>query len=214
MWAVAPGAEHKFNDHIVKAAPLQKEQLQVKAPMLGYDPDVAEITMQMTLGWRSLHSQGRGLNSVMMNHLGDDIDTYKLLEAEFCCNAILGFNFGDGHLHNQHLINAIQKRCNFAPGEFNVVWVESEPVFNGRQQYWVMDAAVGVVERGSWAVKDAVKEKNWLPNGPIATQVDWRLDGYKRVSFGRGAAQPARTDQTDQTARRKPSPAPEHPVGA
>ena len=34
------------------------------------------------------------------------------------------------------------------------MWVESEPILDGRQQYWVMDAAVGVVERGSWAVKD------------------------------------------------------------
>jgi len=39
-----------------------------------------------------------------------------------------------------------------------------------------------VVERGSWAVKDAVKEIPWLPNGPIPVQVDWRLAGYERVS--------------------------------
>ena len=96
--------------------------------------------MQQLLAWRSLHSQARGLNSVMMKHLGDDIDTYTLREAEFSCNAIVGFNFGDGHLHNQRLIEAIQKRCRFAPGEFIVVWVESEPVGSGRQQYWVMDA--------------------------------------------------------------------------
>jgi hypothetical protein len=46
-----------------------------------------------------------------------------------------------------------------------------------------MDAAVGVVERGSWAVKDAVTEIPWLPDGPIATHVDWRLEGYERVSY-------------------------------
>ena len=88
----------------------------------------------------------------MVNQLGADIDTYTLREAEFACNAIIGFNFGDGHLHDQRLIAAIQKRCRFAPGEFVVVWVESEPVGSGRQRYWVMDAAVGIVERGSWAV--------------------------------------------------------------
>ena len=82
-----------------------------------------------------MHSQGRGLNSVMINQLGDDIDTYTLREAEFACNAIVGFNFGDGHLHDHRMIEAIQKRCRFAPGEFIVVWVESEPIGNGRQQY-------------------------------------------------------------------------------
>ena len=47
-----------------------------------------------------------------------------------------------------------------------------------------MDAAVGVVERGSWAVADAVAEQPWLPNGPIPVTVDWRLPGYERVSHG------------------------------
>ena len=182
MWAFAPGAEQKLNQRIVKAAPMQKDQLQIKAPLLGYDEQVAEILLNMLLAWRSMHSQARGLNSVMIRHLGEDIDTYTLREAEFSTNAIVGFNFGDGHLHDQSLINAIQNRCQFAPGEFTVVWVESEPVWQGRQQYWVMDAAVGVVERGSWAVKDAVKEIPWLPDGPIPVQVDWRLAGYERVS--------------------------------
>jgi hypothetical protein len=184
MWAFAPGCEDKLDEHIVKSAPMQKKQLQTKAPMLGYDENVAEVVMHQMLAWRSLHSQGRGLNSVMMNHLGADIDTYTLREAEFSCNAIVAFNFGDGHLHNQHLINAMQKRCQFAPGEFIVVWVESEPVFSGVQKYWVMDAAVGVIERGTWRVKDMVETKNWLPDGPAAYKVEWRLDGYQRVSHG------------------------------
>lgn len=190
MWAFAPGCESKLNDHLVKPALMQKEQLQLKQPLLGYEEPVAEVVLQQLLGWRSLHSQARGLNSVMMNHLGDDIDTYTMREAEFSCNAIIGFNFGEGHFHDERLINAIQKRCKFAPGEFNVVWVESEATFNGRQHYWVMDAAVGVVERGSWSVKDAVNELNWLPNGPIPTQIDWRLEGYQRVSYGKAAPVP------------------------
>jgi hypothetical protein len=184
MWAFAPGCEEKLNDGIVKGSLMQKQQFQLDEPLLGYDERTAELVMNMMLAWRSMHSQGRGLNSVMMNHLGEDIDTYTLREAEFSCNAIVGFNFGDGHLHNQHLIKAIQRRCKFAPGEFIVVWVESEPVFSGRQKYWVMDAAAGVVERGSWAVKEAVEALTWLPDGPIATQVDWRLGGYERVSHG------------------------------
>jgi hypothetical protein len=203
MWAFAPGCEQKLNDHIVKGALMQKEQFQLQRPLLGYPEPVAEVTMNMMLAWRSLHSQGRGLNSVMMNTLGSDIDTYTLREAEFSCNAIIGFNFGDGHLHNHHLIKAIQKRCQFAPGEFVVVWVESEPVFNGRQQYWVMDAAVGMIERGSWAVKDAVEALNWLPDGPIATKVDWRLDGYRRVSYSK----PKATDAAGPMASQKPVPA-------
>jgi Transmembrane protein of unknown function (DUF3556) len=188
MWAFAPGAEQKLNRHIVKPALMQKDQLQLKRPLLGFDERVAEVILNQMLAWRSMHSMGRGLNSVMMRHLGEDIDTYTLREAEFACNAVIGFNFGDGHLHNHRLIEAIQRRCQFAPGEFTVAWVESEPVFRGHQQYWVMDAALGIVERGSWAVKDAIAELPWLPNGPIATQVTWQLDGYGRVRYETDAA--------------------------
>ena len=156
-----------------------------------YGEREAEVVMAQTLGWRAMHSQGRGLNSVMINALGADIDTYTLLEAEFACNAIVGFNFGDGHLHDRRMIEAVQKRCRFAPGEFIAVWVESEPVGSGRQQYMVIDAAVGIVERGSWSVKEAVNEQPWLPNGPIATEVSYRRPGYERVSHTPPAARVA-----------------------
>jgi hypothetical protein len=192
MWALAPGVEPRLNERIVKAAPMQKDQL---AAM--YDEEQAEVVMQQPLAFRAMHSQGRGLNSVMINQLGTDIDTYTLREAEFCCNAIVGFNFGDGHLHNRHLIEAVQKRCRFAPGELVVVWVEAEPIANGHQKYWVMDAAVGIVERGSWAVADAVAEQPWLPNGPIDTQVSWRMAGYERVSYSGPGGASSEVEATD-----------------
>jgi hypothetical protein len=178
MWAFAPGGEEKLNEHIKKPALMQKQQLTEI-----YGEEAAEVVMQQLLGWRSLHSQGRGLNSLMMRTLGPDIDTYTLREAEFSCNALAGFNFGDGHFHNEQFIDAIQSQVKYEPGEFMVVFMESDPwgPKRGRQDYWVMDAAVGVVERGSIAVKDCVKEQPWLPNGPVATKVDWRLDGYERA---------------------------------
>jgi hypothetical protein len=176
MWALAPGAEDKIDEHIVKSAKVPKVQL---AAM--YGEGEPEVVMQQILGWRAMHSQGRGLNSVMIEQLGDDIDTYTLREGEFCANAIVGFNFGDGHLHDRRMIEAVQKRCDFAPGELIVVWAESEALGSGRQEYLVIDAAVGVVERGSWAVKDAVREQPWLPDGPIATVVTYRMPGYERV---------------------------------
>jgi hypothetical protein len=143
------------------------------------------------MGWRSLHSQGRALNSILIDQLGDDIDHYAIREAEFMTNCIVGFNFGDGHLHDHKFIASIQKRCGFEPGEFIVAWIESQPVHKNYQQYLVIDAAIGIVERGTYQVADAVAEQPWLPNGPIPLTVEWRLDGYRRVSYPRPAAQPA-----------------------
>ena len=35
--------------------------------MRQYGEEMSEIILQQLLGWRSLHSQGRGMNSVMIN---------------------------------------------------------------------------------------------------------------------------------------------------
>ena len=169
-WAFAPGAEARLNE-LKKPAKNQIDQL---VEGMGYDPDVAEMTMQMTLAWRSMHSQGRGLFSVLQNFLGEEYEGYSLREAEFCCNSVIGWNFGDGHLHDDQLIEAIQKRIGFAPGEFIVVWVESQPINKPTQEYFVMDAALGIIERGTWLVTDCVEQQPWLPNGPVPTHVTWR----------------------------------------
>jgi hypothetical protein len=88
-------------------------------------------------------------------------------------------------LGSDRMIAAIQKRHRFAPGEFIVVRVESESVGSRRRRYRVIDAAVGIVERGSWAVA----EQPWLPDGPIATDVIYPMPGYGRVGNEAAPAQ-------------------------
>ncbi|MFE9787637.1 DUF3556 domain-containing protein [Nocardia salmonicida] len=171
LWAFAPGAEAKLNTIAHRPADNQVDQLLA----MGYPPAVAEITMQQTIAWRSMHSQGRGLFSLLYKHL-PDIDRWTVREAEFACNSLIGFNFGDGHLHNLDLIDAVQTRVGFAPGEWIVVWVESQPVHKSTQEYMVVDAALGVIERGTWEVADAVEAMPWLPDGPIPHTVTWRRE--------------------------------------
>ena len=171
LWAFAPGAEEKLNA-VKRPAANQVDQLVA----FGYDREWADVTMQLTIAWRTMHSQGRGLFSLLLRHL-PDIDTRTVREAEFVCNSLVGFNFGDGHLHNEDLIRAVQAQANFEPGELVVAWVESQPVHRGDQAYQVIDAALGVIERGTWQVANAVAEQPWLPNGPIPVQVTWSRAG-------------------------------------
>jgi len=167
-WAFAPGAEEKLN-RVTRSAGNQVDQLVA----FGYEPQWAEIFAQQPIGWRSMHSQGRGLFSVLVKNL-PDIDTRTVREAEVVCNTLIGFNFGDGHLHNEDLIAAVQDQAQFAPGELVVVWVESQAIATSKvQHYKVIDAALGVIERGTWNVADAVAEQPWLPNGPIPLHVTW-----------------------------------------
>ena len=94
VWTFAPGAEQKLNQ-VTRSASNQVDQF-IAA---GYEPKWAEITLQKTIAWRSMHSQGRGLFSLLLTHL-PDIDTRTVREGEFVCNSLIGFNFGDGHLHD------------------------------------------------------------------------------------------------------------------
>ena len=174
LWTFAPGAEQKL-DRVTRSASNQIDQF-IAA---GYEPEWAEITLQKTAAWRSLHSQARGLYSLLLTHL-PDIDTRTVREGEFVCNSLIGFNFGDGHLHNADMIQAVQREAAFEPGECVIAWVESEAFGSGVQHYQLIDAALGVVERGTWKVSDAVAEQPWLPNGPIPLQVTWSLGDSKR----------------------------------
>ncbi|MFT4202125.1 DUF3556 domain-containing protein [Gordonia sp. (in: high G+C Gram-positive bacteria)] len=164
QWAFAPGAEKKMEEFIVRSAPNTITQLQAT-----YPEDIAEVVLHNTNGWRGMHSQGPGLMSILWNYLGDEKfqHEYTMREAEFACNSVVAFNFGDGHFHNEDLIAAIQKRCNFKPGEFLVAWVESQPIHKDYQEWKLIDAALGVVERGTYKVKDSADAQPWLPDGPI-----------------------------------------------
>ena len=173
VWAFAPGAEAKLNK-VTRTAKNQVDQF----IDFGYEPKWADVTMQRVISWRTLHSQGRGLFSVLLKNV-PDIDTRSVRDGEFVCNSLIGFNFGDGHLHDENMIAAVQKEAAFEPGELIVVWVESQAWGSKVQHYKVIDAALGVIERGTWKVADAVEEQPWLPNGPIPLTVTWSLAGKK-----------------------------------
>ena len=98
-------------NRVTRSAPNQVDQLVA----FGYEPQWAEIFTQQTIGWRSMHSQGRGLFSVLVKNL-PDIDTRTVREAELVCNSLIGFNFGDGHLHNEDLIAAVQDEAAILAG--------------------------------------------------------------------------------------------------
>jgi Transmembrane protein of unknown function (DUF3556) len=169
-WAFAPGAEAKLN-RVTRSSRNTVDQL----ADFGYESLWAEITTQRVLGWRAQHSQARGLFSVLVKNL-PDIDTRTVREGETVCPTLIGFTFGDGHLHNEDLIKAVQDEAKFEPGELVVAWVESEAFGSGVQHYKLIDAALGVIQRGTWKVADAVNEQPWLPNGPIPLNVTWTAE--------------------------------------
>jgi hypothetical protein len=150
------GAEAKLDTSIVKAAPIAVEQL-----LKFYDRDTTELLMYKGLAFRSMHAHGRALNGLLPRAV-DDIESYDVREGEVVAGVVLGYNFGDGHFHNEQLLAAVQERCAFAPGELRVVMIESQPAHVQRQHYRIHDAAEGLIEEGYVKVADMVERQPWL----------------------------------------------------
>ncbi|MFT4188636.1 MAG: DUF3556 domain-containing protein [Aeromicrobium sp.] len=170
--------EERLDQNIKKASKMQINQVAAL-----YGEEVAEIFIQKGVSFRMMHYMGRGLMSLHMRHT-PSIDDYVIREAEFVCNALTGWNFGDGHLHDDRLIAAVQELCQYEPGDLVVAFHESNPIHKDYVEYRVIDAALGVVERGTFKVADCVEEQPWLPNGPVDHVVTWTKPGYTAPSDG------------------------------
>ena len=151
------GAERRLDERIEKPARLVGEQV----ARIYEDPELAEFLLNKGLAFRSMHSHGRALNA-LLPHAVDDVEAYDAREGELISNVVNGWNFGDGHFHGRQLLEAVQERCGFAPGEVRVIALESEAALSGRQRYAIYDAADGLLEEGSIAVADMVERQPWL----------------------------------------------------
>jgi Transmembrane protein of unknown function (DUF3556) len=157
-------AEAKLDRDLVKPAPIVTEQL-VKF----YDPELIDVLVYKGLAFRSMHSHGRALNGLVQRAV-DDVEGYEVREGELVAGVVLGYNFGDGHFHDQRLLAAIQEHCRFEPGEVRVVVLESQPANKQRQRYRIFDAAEGLVEEGFVNVADMVERQPWLDGQPFPVE--------------------------------------------
>jgi hypothetical protein len=158
-----PG-EARLDEGLVKAAPTVLEQLS-----RFYDRETAELLLYKGLAFRSMHSHGRALNGLLPRAV-DDVERYQAREGELIAGVVLGYNFGDGHFHDQRLLAAVQERCRFEPGDLRVVVLESQPAQVQRQRYRIYDAADGLLEQGWVNVADMVERQPWLDERPFPVE--------------------------------------------
>jgi hypothetical protein len=175
-WAfVDKEKEDRLNERIVKASDNQIDQIE---PIFG--KEISEVFIQKAMAFRMMHPMGRMHITLHLRH-NDDMDTRVLREGEFLGNVLLGWNFGDGHCNDERLVEAVQQRCNYEPGDLRVVFTESQPMFSKKVQYRVIDAALGVVEKGWYHNDDAYNAQPWLPDGLVPHVITWTREGYVPV---------------------------------
>ena len=103
-----------------------------------------------------MHSHGRALTGLLPQAV-DDVEAYYVREGELISNVVNGWNFGDGHFHDEQLLEAVQERCHFKPGEVRMIFLESQPAHVQRQRYRIFDAADGLLEEGFVNIADMVE---------------------------------------------------------
>ena len=161
QWLFRKGSEAKLDQHLVKPAAIVTEQLAKT-----YDPEMIDVLVHKGLAFRSMHSHGRALNGLTQRAV-EDIEQYDVREGELVAGVVLGYNFGDGHFHDQRLLAAVQERCRFEPGELRIVVLESQAAHVQRQRYRIFDAADGLLEEGWVDVADMVERQPWLDESPF-----------------------------------------------
>ncbi|MEL7533547.1 MAG: DUF3556 domain-containing protein, partial [Bacteroidota bacterium] len=142
VWLFKEGSEEKLDDYIVKTSKTLMKQL-----ASFYDPLTAESLVSKVTGFRMMHLHGRALQ-LLVPRAVNNIDDYIWRDGELVAGVVLGWNFGDGHLHHELLLEAIQKRCNYAPGEVRCIFVESQPMAQPHLDWRIVDAADGQLDHG------------------------------------------------------------------
>jgi hypothetical protein len=154
IWLVKEGSYTKF-ENLKKSSPWVYEQLEHF-----YDEDTGIVLASKVLAFRLMHLLGRVSHDALPQAV-DNIDDYEWVDGEIIAGLALGWNFGDGHLHNEQLLSAIQERCSFNEGELRCIFVESQPLFGDAVQYRVVDPVSGEIARGESSIKAVMTRQPW-----------------------------------------------------
>ncbi len=171
-WCLRPGVEDTIENNVRKCSALANRQLATL-----YGPQIAEVMLDKMMAWRSMHTHGRALNGLVSRAV-DDERNYVIRDGEYMAGPLIGWNFGEGHLHNEQLIEALQRRCHFDEGDVRVVLLEGQPIHRSWQAYRIVDAKTGVIERGFVEVADMIARQPWPePGDPLPVRLATKREG-------------------------------------
>ncbi|MBO0852630.1 MAG: DUF3556 domain-containing protein [Nocardia sp.] len=163
IWCMKPSAAQKIDRHVVAIASMPQAQME-----RFYGKDRAQIPLYLGYAFRAMNTHGRALFTLVHRAISDGReDEYTITDGERICSTAIGWNFGDGHMHNEQLIAALQQRCGFEPGEVRIALLDAQPIHRQDQQYRLIDAATGEFERGRIRVADMVESQPWADDLPV-----------------------------------------------
>ncbi len=150
------GDSHKKLDRLMRASPLLREQLERFAPEEAANMDCRG------LAFRSLHLQGRTLGLLLPRAIsGRPFQEYHYVDGENVAGSVLGWNFGEGHLCSERLLECVQEQCQFEDGELRAIMVESQPLLGSTLHWRILDAKRGMLEEGYASLDELARRAPW-----------------------------------------------------
>jgi hypothetical protein len=154
VWLFREGSLKKL-ERLTKTAPGIYEQL---AHL--YDRSTSVGLLGKVMAFRLMHLHGRLLPRLVPKAV-ERFEDYEWLDGEIVAGLALGWNFGDGHLHREELLRALQETCQFEEGELRCIMVESQPLGRSTLHYRIVDAKTGLREEGHAEIAELRRAKPW-----------------------------------------------------
>ncbi|MBE7159831.1 MAG: DUF3556 domain-containing protein, partial [Williamsia herbipolensis] len=168
LWLMTPAAREKLERSIVCIPPIPAHLAHHMTG--GGDPD---LPLYVGYAFRAMNTHGRALFTLAHRAVDPDhVDDYVITDGEVIASLAVGWNFGDGHFADERLVAALQRRAHFDPGEVRIVMLDSQAMHRQVQHYRIVDAATGVVERGTVSVADIAARQPWDDTVPVQVIAD------------------------------------------
>jgi hypothetical protein len=154
IWLFKEGTEQKLTSLTTSAAWLDAQLAHF------YDEATTTALLGKVMGFRMMHLQGRVVAEVLPR-AAPDLSERLYVDGELIAGFALGWNFGDGHLHHEALLAAIQAQCGFEEGELRCLFVEGQPVHRPRMRWRTVDAKTGLLEEGEVSIAKMRARQPW-----------------------------------------------------
>jgi hypothetical protein len=165
QWFFTEAASQKLADHRIGLGLVQHKQIE----KLSSSAEATLLSLSLGHAFRAMYAHGRALMTLWDHVIPPQRDAdYTVIDGEPFAGYALGWNFGCGHLHNEQLINALQRRCRFVPEELRILILDGQAIHHQWQEYRIVDAATGEIERGTFRIIDVVTRQPWEHDVPIS----------------------------------------------
>jgi hypothetical protein len=154
IWLFRGDSYHRL-ERLTKTSPWIYDQLE-----RFYPRSVAVAVIGKVMAFRLMHLHGRALAQLLPKAV-DSVEDYEWIDGELVAGMVLGWNFGEGHLHREQLLRSVQEQCQFEAGELRCIMVESQPLGRSTLHYRILDAKDGLIEEGQADIRRLRTQQPW-----------------------------------------------------